>query len=132
MSDGRLFAGTSIPALKKIMDLGAARQRARAGNLANAAVEGYERRDARFADEMNRAGRKRVKMAHTHPGHMGSPKTAGVEIAVKVEPGLDGTTKVDMEEELVSLAANQLKFNLAARLANLRIMGLRASIQGRS
>ena len=127
-----LFNKTSLPALKMLMDLGAARQKVHARNLANAETEGYERKAAKFSDELGRAGAKTVRIAATHEKHLGAAAAEGREIEVRREMAADGSAGVDTEEELVALAGNQLKFNLAARLATLKIAGLRASIQGRS
>ncbi len=127
-----LFNKTSIAALKQLMDLGAERQRAHAKNLANAETPGYTRKVARFADELDRAKSSSVRVATTDPRHMRAAPKEVREIVVYEEPNEDGSTGIDVEEEIVDLAANQMKFTMATRLATLKIAGLRASIQGRS
>ena len=121
---------TALPVLGKIMDLSAAKQRAYAENLANVNTPDYERREARFSDELGRAGQKSSSMATTHPDHIGSnPAKKPVEAEVYEDPNAAGQG-VDMEKEMVSLAENQLRFNFAARLAAMKIAGLRTSIRG--
>jgi flagellar basal-body rod protein FlgB len=113
------------------MDLSAWRQRTYAANVANAGTPEYRRRDVKFADELKSAGSRSVHLAVTHEGHMGSAGNAGPGVEVYEVPPEEGPDSVEIEKEMVSLAENQLRFNLAARLASLRIQGLRASIRGR-
>lgn len=127
-----LFSKTSLAALQRLMDLGAEKQRTHAKNLANADTPGYSRKAVRFSDELERAGASAVRITTTDPRHMTATAKADPGIEVFEEPAEDGRPGVDVEQEVVDLAANQMKFNMAARLATLKIAGLRASIQGRS
>ena len=124
MADLGLMRGAAWRALRNAMDLGAMRQRVYAGNIAHGTNPGYKRKDVAFSDEMKRAsGAERMKT--THPGHRtsGSTNRARPEVVEKDEP-------VDIEKESVALADNQMRFNLAARVAALRIQSLRSSIRG--
>ena len=53
MPVSRIFGEGVLDALRRVMDLGAARQGAHAKNLANSSTEGYEREKVEFGDEMN-------------------------------------------------------------------------------
>jgi len=124
-----LFNRTALPALRKLMDLSAARQRVYAENLANASTPGYNRREARFADELGKAEGASLEAAKTDPGHL----TAGEAEARSVEEYEDPEAaggEVDVEREMVSLAETQLRFAVSARLATLKIASLRNSIRG--
>jgi len=112
------------------MDLAAARQRVYAGNLANVHTPGYERRDARFAEELGRAeGASTMKAVRTDPAHMASGARDTSPVEVYGDPESDGEG-VDVEKEMVSLAETQLRFAVSARLATLKISALRNSIRG--
>ncbi|MBN1826871.1 MAG: flagellar basal body rod protein FlgB [Candidatus Eisenbacteria bacterium] len=124
-----LFSRTALPALRRLMDLSAARQRVSAENLANVNTPGYSRREARFADELNRAEGATIDPVETRPGHRasGAPEAPSIEVVEDPETLGEG---VDMEKEMVSLAETQLRFAVSARLATLKIAGLRNSIRG--
>ncbi len=47
MSAFDLFSKTSLPTLRRVMDFAAIRQRVYAGNVANAEVPDYKRKDVR-------------------------------------------------------------------------------------
>ena len=96
------------------------------GNLANVSTPGYKRLDVRFAEEMALASRE---LDTSDPNHVEMP---GVEPNPIVEPtpDSDGDFSVDIDREMVAIAENQLRFSIAARLAALRIAGIRASIRG--
>lgn len=129
MSGLGLFGKTAIPALRRVMDLSAWKQRAHASNLANANVPEYRRRDVRFTDELRRAEGHVLRLATTDSAHTGSLKSKGHAVEIYEETG--GSEAIDTEKEMVSLGENQLRFNLAARLAALRIQSIRTSIRGR-
>ena len=123
----RMLSGTSLSRLRDVMDLSARKQRAYAENLANLQTQGYKRRDIRFADEMRRVGnRSDLKATHNRNMRGRTGDSRFVEIREETSGGSD------LEKELVSIAENQLRFSLAARLTSLRTAGLRASIRGRS
>ncbi len=127
-----LFDRTSLAAIRKLLDIGAARQKVHAANLANAGAAGYVRKGVRFSDELARTGAVSLPLAGTDERHLGAGKVEERKVEFFDEPAEDGSDAVDTEEEVVALAANQLRFNMAARLATLKIAALRASIQGRS
>jgi flagellar basal-body rod protein FlgB len=124
-----LFGKTTLPALGRMMDLSAWRQRAYAANIANASSPGYRRRDVKFEDELRKSQGKSLSLEATHPTHIGSASPLGPALEVHEEP-VEAQGTVDIEKETVRLAENQLRFNLAARLAALRIQSLRSSIRG--
>ncbi len=120
---------TALPLLGKIMDLSTAKQRAYAENMANVNTPDYKRLEVKFSDELSRTGNNPSRIATTHPGHIGSG-TAKEPVPEMYEDPATGDRGVDVEKEMVSLAENQLRFNFTARLAALKIAGLRTSIRG--
>jgi len=122
-----LFENTSLPTLAKMMNLAAWKQRVYSGNVANASTPGYERREARFADEL--AAANGMQLATTEPGHLGTPAAGDPVPQVGRDPLAKGPG-IDLDQEMVALAENELRFDLAARAANLRVAGIRAAITG--
>lgn len=122
----RIFDNTSLPALARVMNLAVWRQKTYASNVANANVEGFQRQDASFASQL--AAQGGLQMEATQPGHAGSPPADDPTVLVKpdrtAEPG------VDLDQEMVALAENQMHFDLAARVTSLRVAGIRTSIVG--
>jgi flagellar basal-body rod protein FlgB len=122
----RFFDGTSLPALSRAMHLASWRQKTYASNVANAAQDGWVRRDVRFTEVAAQAG---PRLAATQPGHAVQPVTA--EPALRLESDAPASPGIDLDREMVALASNQMRFELAARAAALRIAGLRSAISGR-
>jgi len=130
MSVKGTFETTGLSNLERVLDLAAMRQRVYAKNIANANVPTYQRQEVPFAEELGRS--TRLRLAATQAGHAHSAPGGQVpyQIATVSE---DGEAKnVDLDTEMVAVAENQLRFNLAARLAAMQIAGLRASIKGSS
>jgi flagellar basal-body rod protein FlgB len=121
------FDNTSLPSLSKVMNLAAWRQRVLSGNVANASTPGYERREARFADELAAAGG--MQLATTEPGHLGLQAAGDPVPQVVRDPQAKGPG-IDLDQEMVALAENQLRFDLASHVASLRVAGIRAAITG--
>ena len=132
MSAIDLFSKTALGWIHRILDISAARQNAHAKNLANLSTPGYRPVTAVFADELESADRRTLALRVTHPAHATSGTPEGNAIDIVPDDGPGGTDRVDIDKEMVSLAESQLEFSLAARLAAIRMAGIRASIRGRS
>lgn len=122
----RIFDQTSLPALARVMHLAASRQKTYANNVANADVEGYRRQEVTFASQL--AAQGGLQMEATQPGHAGA--APGEDPAVLVKPDPAAGDGIDLDQEMVAIAGNQMHFDLAARVASLRIAGIRTSIVG--
>jgi len=123
----RFFDGTSLPGLSRVMHLASWRQKTYATNVAHVANEDWVRREVRFADALAKHGG--LRLAATQPGHAAEPQEQ--EPALRVEADGSAERGVDLDREMVALAANQMRFELAARAAALRVAGLRSAIAGR-
>jgi flagellar basal-body rod protein FlgB len=122
----RIFDNTSLPALARVMNLASWRQKTYASNVANATVEGFQRQDANFASQL--AAQGGLQMDATQPGHAGSPANEDPTVLVRPDPKAE--PGVDLDQEMVALAENQMHFDLAARVTSLRVAGIRTSILG--
>lgn len=123
----RIFDSTSLPALARVMNLASWRQKTYASNIANSVIQGYQRRDADFASQL--AAQGGLTMEATQAGHAGGPQDESPTVRVQVDP--NSGSGVDLDQETVALAQNQMQFDLAARVTSLRIGGIRSAIVGR-
>ena len=130
-----LFSDSSHILLGKMLDKAALNQRVISANVANVGTPGYRRLGVSFEEKLKHALRPGLKkMRKTHPRHLPGPdsiRNIKPEV-VQVENGYwNGINNVNIDEEMVELARNQLDFNIAAKLLNGRFMGLRNAIRGR-
>ncbi len=121
--------------LGKMLDKAALAQRVISSNIANVATPGYERLGVSFDDELKRAVRMdAMNFKRTDPRHLPDPnwvQNIGPKVA-KVEDGYwNGINNVNIDREMVELAKNQLDFNAASRLLNIKFTQLRTAIRGR-
>lgn len=122
----------AVKALKRLLDVNAARQKVAARNLANSATEDYQTRKVEFSQELNRAV-GRVEVARTNPRHMSSAQHRGdpegfVEI-VDDDGGEGEATR--LETSIADLADAEMAYATTARLMSKRIATLRTAITGK-
>lgn len=119
--------------LGKMLDKAAMNQRVIASNIANVGTPGYQRLGVQFDRELAHAARMDRQLHRTDPRHMPSPnwaKEVEPEIALIEDNYWNGVNNVNVEEEMVELARNQLDFNTATRLLSLRFNQMRTAIRG--
>ena len=121
--------------LAKMLDKASLNQRVIASNVANVTTPGYERLGVSFDEVMKKAMRTETKdLKRTDPRHM--PYSDSIQRikpkVAKVENGYwNGINNVNIDQEMVDLATNQLDFNIATKLLSDRFTGLRTAIRGR-
>lgn len=126
-----MFAKVGIPKFENFLNLGAARHKLLAGNIANVVTPGYERKDIDFKAELAKAagGTSHLAGVTTHPNHIptgrhkNSPPTVHTQ---KVKAG--EMNSVDIEKEISSMSQNQLLFSIGATLIQKKFDGLRNAI----
>lgn len=110
------------------------RQQAISNNIANIDTPGYVRQEAPFEAELRRAvGRGTSQLATTDSRHIGQGGTArnqlGLQAAQLLESQrLDGNS-VDIDQEMVSLAETQLRYQAAASALNTKLTTIRNVIR---
>jgi flagellar basal-body rod protein FlgB len=132
MSDLRLTNDGPSEVIRRMLELGAARQRAAAKNLANLETEGYQPRRVEFADHLGQAA-GHVDMTATAPGHMAG-RIAGPEAPDYIEVVEDGPAEsrdVELERIVADLADAEIAYSTAARLMAKRIATLRTAVTGK-
>ncbi len=130
-----LFDNTANILLGKMLDKAALSQRVISANVANVGTPGYRRLGVSFEEKMKHALRPGLtKMRRTNQRHLPGPdsiRKIRPEV-VQIEDGYwNGINNVNIDEEMVELAKNQLDFNIAAKLLNGTFMSLRTAIRGR-
>ena len=120
--------------LSLMLDKAALHQRVISSNVANIGTPGYERLGVSVEEKLEEAVRLGEKMKTSNPRHIPSPKwykDLKPEVA-KVEDGYwNGINNVNIDQEMVDLAKNQLDFNIGVRLMSSRFNSLRTAIRGR-
>ncbi len=108
--------------LARQMDACALRQRVIADNIANANTPGFKKSVVSFQQQLKRAlGETGFNMSVSHPRHI-APGQGGLDNLTPQVIKVEGTSmrasenNVDIDQEMVNLAANALLYRLAARV----------------
>jgi flagellar basal-body rod protein FlgB len=132
MSDIRLGTDEASKAIRRILDLNAARQKAAVKNLANIDTEGYQPKRVEFADHLNQATGQ-VEMTRTAPGHIrgrvsGPERRGYVEV---VDHEAAAAPEAELERSVADLADAEIAYSTAARLMSKRVATIRTAITGK-
>lgn len=128
-----IFNRAGVPKLNDFLDLSSLRHKLVAGNVANATTVGYESQQMDFHAEVRRAFGDETMIAGklTHQGHipLGHHSEKPPEInTTRVKDG--EINSVDIDQEISSMAQNELTYSVGARLLQYRFEGLRKAIKG--
>jgi len=129
-----LFDRKSDILLSMMLDKAALHQRVISSNVANVGTPGYKRLGVSFEEKLAKAVSLGEKMKTSHPRHIPSPtwyQDLKPEVATVENGYWNGINNVNIDEEMVDLAKNQLDFNIAVRLMSSKFNGLRTAIRGR-
>ncbi len=123
-----------IGILKKAMDVASLRQKLMANNIANVNTRGYKAEKVAFEEAMKSAigFSEDMDLKKTDECHIGSgTEWSSVQPEIvrdeSVSQRLDGNN-VDIESEMVDMAANQLLYNALAQQVSNKISVLRYAI----
>ncbi|HZP81733.1 MAG TPA: flagellar basal body rod protein FlgB [Chthonomonadaceae bacterium] len=125
----RLFGGDTFVATTRALDAAALRHQVIANNLANVNTPGYKRQEVQFEAQLARALAQRDNpcVRACTPISAIKPQVVTINTTSMRNDG----NNVDMETEMVQLAANTLTFEaLSDRIAGY-FSGLKAVINGR-
>lgn len=137
-----LFDKTKIPILSKALDAYSLRHKASASNIANIGTDGYRSQTVKFEEKLSDAMEgKVITAATTNERHIGTgplslpdpelTDAASAGGAVPADGSLaSGVNNVDIDQEMLELAKNQIRFKFAARALNETFRGLQKSIRG--
>ena len=126
-----VFNKIEIPRFQKFLNLTSLRHKLVASNVANGSTPGYEAKDIDFDKEFARAtgSGPGLEGRVTHERHLPLGQSQGRAPRVhstKVEAG--EMNSVDIDQEIATLAQNELAYTVAARLIKGKFEGLRNAI----
>lgn len=137
MMDRILFSGRKLGVLKSALAAYAQRGRVHAANIANVDTPGYRAKEVRFEDDLRLALRTQPAglMARTDQRHVapiGDMPRGRTELR-EAESSLttNGINNVEIDREMADLAANTLRFDVAAELVARTYRGMKSAIRGR-
>ncbi len=128
---------TTIEALGKGIDLRAKKHNHISANLANVETPGYRPTSLSFEGELKDALQGKKGATLTHPQHI--PLKGAADSLHKVEgtvidvstatTGRDGNA-VELEQEMSSMAENQIMYNASIQLLAKKFEGIKQAIKG--
>ncbi|MFH2056562.1 MAG: flagellar basal body rod protein FlgB [bacterium] len=130
-----VLQNTSVPKLKRLVDVAAQRQRLVASNIANVNTPGYQRQSLDFESELQQATQK-------HDRSVGMTDERHIPIGVKryslpqrhlnEDAGnTTGVNDVDIDQEMADLAQTQLIYEFGAKRLQQNFDGLKKAIRGK-
>jgi flagellar basal-body rod protein FlgB len=130
-----LFGNDLLLALGKQLDASTLSQRVIANNIANVSTPGFKKSSVSFQEQLRAALNKgEILMSTTNTRHMG-----GVPLLQRISPMViqeKGTTmrygdnNVDIDQEMVNLAANTVVYNTSSQILGNKLKGLESVIRG--
>jgi flagellar basal-body rod protein FlgB len=125
---------TTIQVLDKVLELRSQKLQTISSNIANAETPGYARHKMEFEEQLNEAVIG-TSQAVTHPRHM--PNSPIQQIGSfqanfyreKDYSGIGDGNSVNLEQEMVDLAINQIRFEAAILSINKKFNMLKYAIQ---
>ncbi|MBI5947940.1 MAG: flagellar basal body rod protein FlgB [Chloroflexi bacterium] len=112
------------------------RQEAISDNIANIDTPGYRRKEVPFEAELQRSlgASTGTRLAATDPRHISSGSTLSGSNSVQATQALESSrldgNNVDIDQEMVSLAETQMRYQAAASALNTKLDILRNVIRG--
>ena len=128
-----LLDGGNTPLLRRALSAYALRHRVIAENLANVDTQGYRAQDVSFEAALADQQADLVRGQRTHPGHLSigsGDRLSDPMITFSEQPFDNGMNNVNVEEQSVLEAQNQLMWNMATRMLGRRYQGLKSAITG--
>ncbi|MGM0452547.1 MAG: flagellar basal body rod protein FlgB [Thermodesulfobacteriota bacterium] len=129
---------TTIQALDKVLDLRTQKLKTISSNIANAETPGYSRLKMDFEQQLKDAVSGSENGASvTHPRHMpaaSANRIADVEGHIyrqEDQGGIGDRNSVSLEQEMVELSENQIRYESATRMLSKKFNMLKFVIQGR-
>ncbi len=129
-----LFNNDHLDSLKKALDVYAKRHEVTVQNISNVETTGYRAQKVNFEDMLS-GENMRLRGYQTQPDHMRIGNDDPTHVQERVEDANtdfdNGINNVDIDNEMTTLATNDLSYRLATRLLSGRYNTLRGAIRGR-
>ncbi len=133
-----LFSRINVPVLKRSLDAASLRQTTIASNLANIETPKYQRKEVVFESELRKALEPtQISGMVTNPKHIqiGNNGLKNVQpkvIVDKTRTKASGVNNVDVDQEMSSLAKNQLYYAFSAKLISIQFNRIKEAINERT
>ena len=133
-----ILNNTSLPSFAKVLDVYALRGKVISTNIANIGTPGYKRLNVNFEEKLRSSVVNSIQNSRTHEKHFAIGKSNSISNTnpkIDVDTSKDlksGMNNVSIEEEMVELAKNQIRYMYATRMASRSFASIRASIRGRA
>jgi flagellar basal-body rod protein FlgB len=132
----RVFADKATLLLQKNLNLRLQNQQLSAGNVANAQTPGYSAKRLEFQNALRQAAdSSESRMTVTNPMHI-SPSGGSIEAVqgqvkeVENSQGIGDGNSVDVNQEMVLMAQNQLMYEASVQLLNKKMNIIKYVVQG--
>ena len=120
MPVNKIFQG-SISLSAQALDLISAKQGLIQSNIANMHTPGYKPLDIPFAEVMQKVASTGGNLARTNAKHLSAPQASAVQTGKPVQTN----KQVDIEEEMLKLAENQLRYQVVTKILTKKFEGIR-------
>lgn len=134
MINRSIFDQAHLGNIKNALTAYANRQRVTADNIANVATTGYKAKEYRFEEILQKANTSSMNLRNTRPEHISNNinELSGTGQVSNQDTGFDnGTNDVNIDQEMTTLATNELSYRLATRLLSMKYNVLREAVTGR-
>ncbi len=122
---------TTFSILSRRLDQDTLRHRVISHNIANVNTRGYQAKDVDFDNVLQRTSMQ-THLDTTRPDHFGSSQSPIGKIVNAADKQIkNGINNVDVDEQMVALAKNQLDFDFTATQLTKLFRSLKMSIRGR-
>ncbi|MBN2008062.1 flagellar basal body rod protein FlgB [candidate division KSB1 bacterium] len=121
---------TTFSILSRRLNQDTLRHKVISHNIANVNTRGYQAKDVVFDDVLQRTARQ-LEMSVSKPNHMKTtPLSEGQVIDTPDQELKNGINNVDVDEQMIALAKNQLDFDFSATHLKRLFASLKLSITG--
>lgn len=118
----------SYQIIKTALDASSLRQKTISSNIANVNTPGYKAQKVRFEEELQRAmGKNGLALESTHAAHLGGGDVSQVKPQVVTSSSHtmnDEGNSVDIDREMVDLAANEIYYSALIEQLNRKLGNL--------
>jgi flagellar basal-body rod protein FlgB len=136
-----LFGESKIRNLEKALQTYSLRHKVIASNIANVTTPGYKKAEVSFEDKLiNEVNGTKLTAAVTDENHLqfGAQSLSNVDPEVvesetsKEDEFASGYNNVDIDQEMTSLAQNQLQYRMATRMITRQFKEIQSAIKGQA
>ncbi len=133
----RLFSEDAFVVVEKALDAGALRQEVVANNLANVNTPGFKKSKVSFEEQLQDillTQNVPLKTSSSKHFSAGPRSVSSISPQVETVDGIlagDTANDVDIDEEMASLAKNNISFNTLAHLFSVKFRMLNSAIGGK-